>query len=212
MLLSIPVDPDADEARRLAQEELSKEIYRGGGSDWLKRFLEWLQKQFESEPNAPGTIQLGNLSVSWLIAVLFFLALGAGIVALIVIARRGRRAPSESHQVFEDDDRDAETMRRAAADAAAAGDWTLASIERFRAIVRRVEDAGWVSVVPGMTAYEFATAACTPLPSYADEFTWAGDRFDAIRYGHETGSAETYARLTTLDTALQSAKAAQVTA
>nr|WP_255633393.1 DUF4129 domain-containing protein [Demequina sp. TTPB684] len=90
-------------------------------------------------------------------------------------------------------------MRSAAEDAAAKGDWTLAVIERFRGIVRDVEQSGWVPVFPGMTAYEFVTQAGVRVPTLANELDWAGDLFDRLRYGHDSGSKAHYDRMVELD-------------
>ena len=67
------------------------------------------------------------------------------------------------------------TQIRAAADAAAAaGDWALAVLERFRAIVRGLEERTVLDERAARTAHEAALAAAARLPALAAELVAAG--------------------------------------
>lgn len=195
---AIPIDPDADTARQWVVEELSKDAYQSSGRSWIERFFAWLAGLFDGLENASGN--LGFAGVPGAVVAIVIGVLLVAIIALIVWGpMRSSRRRRESHTVFEDDVRDSKTMRSAAADAAARGDWTLAVIERFRGMVRDVEDSGWVYVTPGMTAYEFVTEAGRKVPRLASELDWAGDLFDRIRYGHDAVDQTHYDRMVALD-------------
>ena len=62
-----------------------------------------------------------------------------------------------------------------------------------------MEQSNWVAVFPGMTAHEFVTQASVRVPTLAGELDWAGDLFDRLRYGHDTGNASHYDRMVALD-------------
>lgn len=194
----IPIDPDADTARKWVLDELSKDAYQATGRSWIERFFTWLRGLFDGLDQASGN--LGFAGVPGAVIAIVIAVLLVALIALIVWGPlRSSRRRRASHVVFEDDARDSRTMRSAAASAAARGDWTLAVIERFRAMVRDVEDSGWVAVTPGMTAYEFVTEAGRKVPPLAGELDWAGDLFDRIRYGHDAVDQAHYDRMVALD-------------
>lgn len=189
-----PIDPDADTARRWLEDELSKDIYREDHSDWLQRVFDWIAKQFERLDRSTEELTVGSISGSIIAGVLFAILIAVLLYLVLGPLRRSRRA-SASASVFDDDDRSASAMQASAEAAAERGDWDLAVLERFRGMVRRAENRGLVAVVPGMTAYEFVTAAAVPMSHLADDLLWSGDLFDGIRYGHASGSREAYERV-----------------
>lgn len=204
-----PIDPDADEARRWLEEELAKEIYQGERSNWLQSVFDWLNRQLgrldgptgdASVDGVPGVV-VGIVILAALIAVVIYLVMGP--------LRQSRRAKA-SASVFEDDNRSADDMLTAAEAAAARGDWDQAVLERFRSIVREAESRRLVAVIPGMTAYEFVSAAATRLADLGPDLLWSGDLFDNVRYGHAHGSRDAYERLEGLATALSHARARRV--
>lgn len=201
----IPIEPDADTARQWLVDELSRDAYQTSGRTYIDEILDWFRRLFDGLFNSTGNLGFAGVPGS-VVAIVLSLLL-AGVIALIVWGPlRSSRRRKASHTVFEDDERDSAAMRDAAAEAAARGDWTLAVIERFRGMVRDVESAGWVGVVPGMTAYEFVTQAGMRVPPLATEFDWAGDLFDRIRYGHDAVDRAHYDRMVALDDATTSAR------
>ncbi len=209
--LGIPIEPDADTARQWVVDELSKSAYQSTGPSWIQRLLDWLAGLLEGLGSASGDLGFAGVP-----GALVAIAIGVFLVALIALIvwgpMRSSRRRKASHAVFEDDARDSDSMRVAAEDAAARGDWTLAVIERFRSIVRDVEQSVWVAVVPGMTAYEFVTQAGMRVPALASEFDWAGDLFDRLRYGHDAGTKTHYERMVALDADTASARVVEATA
>lgn len=202
----IPVDPDQDTAQQWAKDELAKKVYQDGGSSWLRDLWNKIIDLLTYRPSSGTGSGLANFPVGLVVTIALMVILVGGIVAVIVYGSRGRRKAAASSSVFDDDARDIASLRDAAASAAERGEWTLAYVERFRAIVRRAEDRGWIAIVPGMTAYEFAQEAATKITGFAVELEWAGELFDEIRYGHTRGTAGSYQRLTALERALSSSK------
>ncbi len=200
----IPLEPDAETARRWLEEELSKPEYRGGGN-WLQQVLAWLNTQLErllSTGSGSGGLSAPTMVV---LALLGALLTGA-VIYLVVGPLRRSRATRRSASVFEDDEREATDIRSAAVNAALAEDWDTAVIERFRALVRGAEERHLVAVVPGMTAMEFTHEAGRRLPHHARDLATCADAFDGIRYGHTHATRALYDLLAATDDAIARAK------
>lgn len=206
----IPIEPDADTARQWVVDELARDAYRNGGRSWLEELMEWIRERLSGLRLPSGDGGIGGVPGAVIGIVLGVLALAAIIYFIVGPIRRSRRRKA-SHAVFDDDDRSASAIRDAAQAAADAGDWTTAVLERFRALVRRVEEDGWVPVVPGMTAYEFVTDAGALAPALAADLLWAGDTFDGIRYGHEVATPASYERMASVDSRVGTARVVTVT-
>ena len=86
-----------------------------------------------------------------------------------------------------DDARTAAELRAAADAAAARGDWSTAVLERFRAVVRSLEERALLDDRPGRTAHEAAEAAAARLPARAAELRRAARLFDDVCYGARRG-------------------------
>lgn len=176
MLLEPPVTPDAPTARRWAVEELADPAYHRQES-LLLRLLRWLAEQFDGVP---------TLGVSPLVAALVVVGVLAVVVALalwIAGPVRRSRAAAERAVLARDDRRSAAELRGAADAAAAAGDYSLAVVERFRAIVRDLEERAVLDERPGRTALEVVAEAGRELPSVAGGLREAADLFDDVAYG-----------------------------
>ncbi len=204
--VDIPLEPDADIARHWLEEELSKAKYQERPAGWFQRLQEWvgdvLNRLFSVGEGAGGFGVNGGVAVGILIAV-------AAIVVLVLVLGPLRRSRTRrtSAAVFEDDDREAVDIRAAAVAAAARGEWTLAVLERFRGLVRSVEERGLISVVPGMTADEFAHAVGERLPAQRLDLASCADIFDGVRYGHHAASHELYEFVARVDDAVMGARA-----
>ena len=176
-----PATPDADEARRAAGRELSRPIYHDHHDLW-DRLWSWLKGLFDVDSMVPGV-------PPWVSTLIVVLVVAAGIALLILLltrlssARRVATPPSLS--VFTDD-RDADTLTRAADTAAAQADFTTAVVERFRAIIRSLDERGIIDEYPGMTALEAATLTHHALGDHqvVPPLYDAAHLFDAVLYGH----------------------------
>lgn len=172
----VPVTPDADTARRWLQEELLDPVYQDQPS-LLMRFIDWLMGLFDGVEVLDVNPVVASLVVAGVVLVVAVIAyLVAGPVRL---SRRARTLAA----VFEDDTRSATDLRAAADAAAAAGDWATAVVERYRAVVRSLEERVVLDPRPGRTAHEAADAAALRLPALADRLAGGARLFDDVRYG-----------------------------
>lgn len=176
--VDVPATPSAEEARRAAQEELSKAVYQERPS-LAQLIWDWLQEHLSPTHLVPGV----PAWVSVVVTLVAALALLAGLVYVLRYLTWARRARLGSRRLFEDP-RDAASLTRAADAAAGTGDWATAVVERFRAIIRSLDERGLIEDYPGMTAREAATLAARALRSLRQELLQAAALFDSVRYGH----------------------------
>lgn len=198
-----PVDPDRNEARRWAIEELSKPQYAEAKPSWFDKlvndFLEWL-RSLNSE--GPG------LGQDWTWPLVTLLAVALLVTAVIVVRPRlnsGRKRSSAA--VFDEETTlDAGTFRSRAASAAARGDWNTAVVEQFRAIVRSAEDRTVIDPQAGRTADEAAAQLGRAFSRSQAQLDEAARLFDTVKYGHAAAEAEHYETLKALDSHLATLK------
>ncbi|WP_240930753.1 DUF4129 domain-containing protein [Isoptericola sp. BMS4] len=172
----VPVDPDRQTAHRWLLEELSRPEYDQNPS-LLERLLEWLQGLFDGMP-ALDVSRL-PLAIGVIVAVAVVALIAWRVAGPVRVGRRAR--PSVA--VLADDERTAAELRAAADAAAARGDWHAAVLDRFRAVVRSLEERVVIDEQPGRTAQEAATAASARLPGAADALHRAAVLFDDVCYG-----------------------------
>lgn len=194
-----PVLPGRDEARRWAEEELAKPEYRDAAPGWLDSvwadILDWLRSL--DGGSGPDT----TVAAPWI-----GVAIAVLIGAAVVLARPRLNAKAKrAGDVFDVGTTvSAEAYRGRAVAAAAAGNWSAAAVDCFRALVRTAEDRTLFDARPGRTADEVAHELATPFPSEAGRLTEAARTFDGIRYGNESAGQADYAAVRELDIALQS--------
>ncbi|MPV87716.1 DUF4129 domain-containing protein [Georgenia ruanii] len=182
----VPVAPDAAEARRWAEHELAKAVYDTSPS-LVERLLDWLRELFD----ALG--RLGGQAPPLVVPVVLTIVL-AGLLAVGLLlggrVRRRRVAGAAAGPALFDDHRSSADLTRAADDAARRGDFTTAVLERFRAVIRGLDERGLLDDRPGLTAHEATGLATTALPALAGELDDAGRLFDDVRYGHAAAGPE----------------------
>lgn len=195
----IPVDPDAPEARRWLEDELAKPEYQSAQPTAfdlaMQAIRDWIADLFEGATGIPEPL----LALAAVTIGVVLVAVGLLVFGLPRLRHRRRAAVP----LFDDADRrDLETLRRAAAAAATAGDWPLAIEERFRALARGIIERDLIRVHPGTTARGVADAAASPFPDHGPALRTAAADFDAVRYLGRQGSRERYERLTALEHAI----------
>lgn len=194
----VPVVPDAETARRWAHQELADPIYHQR-PNLVQIVWEWVLRQLaEIRASAASLDALGLtvVAVTVLLAVVVIALLVAGPVRR---ARIARRAPVA---VLGDDVRSAAELR-ASADALAGQErWSEAVLDRFRAMIRSLEDRAILDDRPGRTAHEAADLAAVRLPSCGTGLTDAARLFDAVCYGDVAAGPDDDARLRELDARL----------
>jgi Domain of unknown function (DUF4129) len=175
-----------DDARRAAQEELSKGIYHRNEPGPVERavdaVIDWIGRSLGRVVDAtPG----GGLGL------LVLLAIVVAAVA-VVIWRTGpiRRGPRGRLPVLElSSELGAVDHRRLADEHAAAGRWAEAIRERMRAIVRELESRGVLEPRPGRTADEVAQEGSALVPALAGDLDAAARIFDEVWYGGRPATA-----------------------
>lgn len=196
MILEVPVDPGAEEARELLLRELVKPAYQAAQPSWFDQlaagFWEWLGSLFGSGIGGSPTLVL---------VVIVVVILALLVVAYFVFGppRLNRRSSAVGALFGDDDSRDAATIRRSAEAAAAASDWPLAIEEMFRAIARGMSERAILATSPGTTATGFATRATEYFPGQGTELTASARSFDEVRYLNRPGSAAGYAVVAELE-------------
>jgi len=198
-----PVDPDRNEARRWAIEELSKPQYADAKPSWfdelMNRFVEWL-RSLNSDGSGPGQ------DWTWPVAIL--LAVALVITAIIVVRPRLNSARKRASAAVFDEEAtlDAATFRSRASAAAARGDWSTAVVEQFRALVRSAEDRTVIDPQSGRTADEAAAQLGRAFSGSQAQLDDAARLFDTVKYGEGGAAAEQYESLRALDSHLATLK------
>jgi len=200
----VPVVPDAETARRWAREELADPAYHQGQS-LLDRILEWIQNliaqifgQGQAAAIDPRLVGIALLAVIVVVALIALWIAGP--------VRRSRRSAAERLVFDTEDARTAAQMRTASEAAARAGDWHAAVLERFRGLVRGLEERALLEERAGRTAHEVAVDAGGVLPALREDLAAASALFDEVCYGDAEGSEAAYLSLTTLDEAVQASR------
>lgn len=200
----IPVDPDPPTARDWLRRELAGAEYQQAKPSLGDLLLDWLRQRLQdlTLPAAPGGPP----------ALLVFIPVALVVIAIVVallvygVPRLRRRRAIPGELFGDEDDRTAAMIRREAAAAARAGDWSRAVVEQFRAISRALADRTVVSISPGTTALGVARNAGAVFPDSADALRDGAEAFDRVRYLDGTGTRDDFERLVDLDRRLEAAR------
>jgi hypothetical protein len=189
----VPVDLDRDEAREAAARELSNPAYVSDDPNPIERVINWvLEKLGELLAGAGGMSGITAITIMVGVAVLIV------IIVRLRIGRTARAARSRAGEVF-DAELTAAEHRAAAERAAADGDLAEAVRERFRAVVRELEQRGVLVPRAGRTVDEVAIEAGQALPVLADDLRGAAVQFDDVWYGGRTATEQGYRQLVSVD-------------
>jgi Domain of unknown function (DUF4129) len=196
--LDVPIDVGRQEAADAARHELSKAIYADARPSLAQRVVSWIAKTILDALNSLVAVAPGGF--------LGLLALVVIVVVVVLVVRRRmgplHRANAADLPVFVGRLRSAAEYRAAADTAAARGDWDEAVRQRFRAIVRSLEERDVLEPRAGRTADEAVSAAARALPSCAHALGEAARSFDDIAYGSHPRDQGADAALRVLDTEL----------
>jgi hypothetical protein len=163
----------------MAVEELAKPEYHVDDPSLFQRAVTWIIDKISDLIDRASQVVPGG---PWGLAVI---ALVIIVVIAAVLWRGGpvRRSSAVEGALFVGRPRSAAEHRAAADRAAAAGSWEEAVLERYRAIVRSLEERTVLEPRPGRTADEAAAEAGVALPLLAKNLKAAADTFDAVVYG-----------------------------
>lgn len=198
--------PDAEEARRLLEQELVKPAYVEAQPNFFERlFGEFLR----------GVVRLlegvGGLGSG---AGTLVLAIGAALIIIVAIVlikpRLNARGRKQEIGVFDDDARYSAGQHRSRAAACAAdADWNRAVAELLRAIIRSAEERVVVTEQPGRTATEAAMQLGGVFPSLSSDVAWLADLFNETHYGSGRASEADYQRAAGIDSRFSSERPAR---
>lgn len=201
-----PLDLPRDEARAAAVAELAKPEYRVGEPSLAARVLSWVLEQVNRLLAYISDAVPGGL---WGVAVLL-LVLGLAAVAIKVGVGPIGRASGGERAVFVGKTRSAAEHRARADAAAERADWHTAVIERYRALVRSLEERGLVDERPGRTADEAADEGAAALPPAAALLRPAARAFDDVAYGGRAADAAAHTLVRDAEEAARAARPAMV--
>ncbi|KJK33065.1 hypothetical protein UK23_47695 [Lentzea aerocolonigenes] len=189
----VPVDLDRDEAREAAARELGNPAYVSDDPNPIERAFHWVLEKL-------GALFAGVGGMSGITAITVLVVV-AVILVIVIRLRVGRsfRAARSAGSVFGGKVMTAAEHRAAAERAAAAGDLAEAVRERFRAVVRELEQRGVLDPRAGRTVDEVAIEAGQALPVLADDLRGAAVQFDDVWYGGKPATAQGYQRLVSVD-------------
>jgi hypothetical protein len=195
---------DRDEARRLAEQELSRQEYRRDDPTPLERASEWLTELLDSLFSGSE----GFAPAAW-IGVILLVLVAAAVVVVILRRTGGIRGSAQRRDPLDPARAMTAAEHRAAADAAAArGDFDIAIRERMRASARELEARGVLDPRPGRTADELSVEAGAVIPALADDLRAASRVFDDVWYGARPATAQGYAVVQRADDAVRDARLA----
>ncbi|WP_243224879.1 DUF4129 domain-containing protein [Microbacterium sp. CIAB417] len=203
--------PDGDEARRLAEEELSNPRYAEAQPTWFdllaRDVLRYLTDLFTPE----GGGQVGPLAL-----VIVCIVIVAALVAALIVwgrPRASRAVRGRGRDLLGDrDDRSAAQLRADAERSARSGDWDAATILRFRALARGLLERDLIDPAPGATAQAIARDTARVFADEAAALRDAAAAFDDVRYLEHPSSEQRYRQLAGLDERLISRHPEAVTA
>lgn len=210
--IDVPVDPDAPEAREWILDELSKAPYQAAKPNLLdliaQQIVNWFGDLIDFltggvQPGAPGQPPLWILAIAIPVVILLVLAF-----LVYGLPRLNRRSTVTGALFGEHDERDAAAMRRDAERAAAAGDFTTAIAELFRALARNLAERTLVTTHPGTTASEFSRRAAAVFPDARPLLVTAAADFDGVRYLGVTGTREQWDAMVAIERRLRTARPA----
>lgn len=185
--LDPPVQPDAEQARQWALDELSKRQYQdakpGLGDQILRSIADFFKSLLDGLSNALHV----DTGIAGLVIVLVLLAI-IGLIIFLIRPRLLKRQNADS-EVFETETQlSAEEHRRRAARAATAGNYDNAVTEVFRAIVRAAEERVVLDPQPGRTADEVTAKLAAAFAAEAPALWPTALLFNRIRYSARKSS------------------------
>jgi hypothetical protein len=196
----VPVEPTREQAQQWAVEELTRREYAEQRPGVIEQLLDWIMSRLQVPiPTSQGT----GTAFAIIVGVVLVL-----VVIAVLVANRALRRPRaiDPGAVFDTAGGSPTTYRDAADAAAARGDWRTAVVERFRAVVRELEERAVLVPAPGRTADEAAAEAARWLPELAAALRTGARAFDDVRYGDRDADASADAALRHLDEQVRAAR------
>jgi hypothetical protein len=179
--------PSADEARRRADEILSRAEFQPPEQSWFDRVRDWWDdsvRTFFDSLLSGGAASI----VTW-----FVLVLMLAVVAVLVVrvTRSLQPVPSQPVMLRQDARVSAADWRAEAETHERAKEWKDALRCRYRALVAELIERKVLRDVPGRTAGEFRVELGAHAPRVSTPFAGASELFERAWYGDApTGAGE----------------------
>ncbi len=206
-----PYAPDGDDARRWAEEELSKQRYADAKPTWFDYLAEDVAEFIASLFSQETGDQAGNAAL-----IIVSVVIVAALITVLILwgkPRGSRRvARRRTDLLGARDDRTAAQLRAEAERSARAGDWDTATVLRFRALARGLLERDVIDPAPGATAQAIAREAARSFAAHSAELAAAASAFDDVRYLSHPASEQSYRALVATDESLAAAPIAQLKA
>ncbi len=208
-VMRVPVlAPDADEARRLLDQELARPAYVEAQPTIFERIIGDLLRGIARLIDGIGSLGAGPGTL--------VVALGAALIIILAIVivrpRLNARGRKQDPAVFDDGvRRSAEHHRGRAAARAGSGDWNGAVAEVLRAVIRTAEERVVIDERPGRTATEAALQLGAVFPAVSGDAGWLADLFNETHYGSGVATREDYGRAVGIDAKLSSEQPVRTT-
>ncbi|MET9200578.1 DUF4129 domain-containing protein [Gordonia sp. NPDC003585] len=205
--LAAGLDPDNEQAREWAKDELSKQEYQPKEPNWLQRagenILEWFANTFTG---------LGDVSQP--LTIIFWVLVAAVATWLIIyLARFVRRTPKKkttdtetAQSVLGSEPMSAKQLREQAREALDGGDFDACVVAAMRAVAQRAFERRLLDDAPSLTAHEVATRLVRRFPDHTTRLRDCADLFDAIAYGDRHASRDQAHRALELESELASTR------
>lgn len=176
-----PLNPSPADAARWLADELSKWEYVAQ-RDWLSEFIDWWTNLLRGNPTMPGIPVLTSTFVGLMAIALIGLLAWRMWPGRAESVRRQQRLDSLIEAGVSASD-----YRKRSIAAMESGDYDLAVIEGFRAIVADLDARGILGDRPARTAREAAALIAGAEPGVASQVNLAAGWFDAAAYGVSAG-------------------------
>ncbi|WP_434993676.1 DUF4129 domain-containing protein [Arthrobacter sp. Ld5] len=191
--------PDADEARRLLEEELAGPAYVEAQPGLLERIITEVLRSLGRLLDGASGLAPGPGTL--------VLALGAALLVVVAVVlirpRLNARGRAQESAVFDDTAlHSADHHRGRAAALAADRDWNGAVADVLRAVIRSAEERLVVADQPGRTATEAAAQLGAVFPLLSADVAWLAEVFNETHYGSGTASEGDYRRAAGIDARL----------
>lgn len=205
-----PIDPDRDQARQWAIDELAKQPYQAAKPGLAQQIWEAISSFFQEMLNGLQNATGADGGMIGVVLLAIAILLVAGLIFLLRPRLLHRRQPDA--EVFEADLRlTSEEHRARAAQAVGVADFDAAVAEMFRAIVRSAEERVIIDPQPGRTADEVSARLAAAFGAEHTALRQAAALFNQVRYAvRSTGSPaagpDDFRWLTDLDESLRQHK------
>ncbi|MGL4173748.1 MAG: DUF4129 domain-containing protein [Actinomycetota bacterium] len=197
-----PLTPEEDQAREWMREELTDPAYADAQPSILIRVSRWFLRWLTELLPSPGGVVSHWV---WVVVVVLILI---GIAFILRLRSHRLRNVKQANRagVFGETAATAAEYRLRANQAAAEQRWSDAVRDRFRAIVRSLEERVIVDENTGRTAREAACEAGLAIPAISAPLTDAARQFDAVQYGNQPMTFDDDAQMRAVDDATQRAR------